>query len=119
MPSPSIELLTRLVGPAILVALGIATARNGPQGYVHGLGDWRRAPADIQRRAGHTCAHALYAMAALLATHALYVYRFHPDPPHRQLATLAMVAGLAAATAGMLLRLAALRRQAGRERHGG
>lgn len=113
MPAQLIGCLTRLL-PALLVGvLGYLTRKNGPQGYVNGLGDWSQVAPALRDRAKRVVSNALYGLALLIGAHGVYVYRYAGDAHHRQLATACMVVGIAIVIVGLKIHLARLRRAGG------
>jgi hypothetical protein len=110
-------LLSTLAPVAVLLVLGYVIRTRGPQGFVHGLGDWNNVDEKTRRRAGRSTGNVLYAMAALLAGHGYYIYRYINDPPRMRLAAPMFSIGMAVLIIGLILHLLHLQKSSRTDRH--
>lgn len=98
-------------------ALGMVIRRRGPQGFVHGMGDWNRLAPGIRRRVGQVVGNVMFGMAALIACFAGYSYLDAGDSARIGVAGLLLTSGLVALTLGMIRYLQRVQKSAHRDRH--
>jgi hypothetical protein len=111
------SLLSLLVVAALLLVLGVVIPRRGPQGFVHGLGDWSRLDARTRQRAGQVIGNVIFAMAALIGGFAGYSY-LHGDAQQVGTAGLVLTIGISGLTVGLLMYLVRVQKLEGNDRHG-
>jgi uncharacterized membrane protein len=109
-------LLTPLFPALLLAVLGGVIRVHGPQGFVHGLGDWSKADEPTRKRAGRLVSNILFAMATLIAGHGVFRYLHAGDAATNRLVTVVFVAGLCLLVIVMIFGL--LRLQDKHPKHG-
>ena len=112
------SLLSLLVVAALLLVLGAVIRRRGPQGFVHGLGDWTRLDASTRQRVGQVIGNILFAMAALIGGFAGYSYLHAADAQRIGVAGLLLTIGISGLTIGLLMYLLRVQKSGGKDRHG-
>lgn len=118
MSTPLSSLLSLLVVAALLLVLGMVIRRRGPQGFVHGLGDWSRLDAKTRQRAGQVIGNVMFATAALIGGFGGYSYLHAADAQRIGMAGLLLTMGISGLTIGLLMYLLRLQKSTGKDRHG-
>lgn len=110
-------LLSMLPPAAVTVALRAIIRRNGPQGFVHGLGDWSGLDDVLRQRVGGVAGNFLCGMAALIAGFGVFGYIDGANPGAPTIVGLVLVSAISALPIGMLGYLVRMQRIAGEARH--
>lgn len=118
MSSPLSSLLSLLVVAALLLVLGVVVRHRGPQGFVHGLGDWSRLDASTRQRVGQVIGNVMFVMAALIGGFAGYSYLYAADAQRIGMAGLLLTIGISGLTIGLLMYLLRVQKSGGKDRHG-
>ena len=118
MSIPLSSLLSLLVVAALLLVFGVVIRRRGPQGFVHGLGDWSRLDASSRQRVGQVIGNVMFAMAALIGGFAGYSYLHAADAQRIGVAGLLLTIGVSGLTLGLLMYLLRVQKSGGKDRHG-
>ncbi len=103
---------------AVLLVLAYVIRLHGPQGFVHGIGDWSKVSEQTRRRAGRATSNVLVEMAALILGHGVYAWLYPDDRAHAALARLVLSGGNGLLIVGLLLYLLHLQKIDGAGRHG-
>ncbi|MDE2154700.1 MAG: hypothetical protein KGJ32_02225 [Xanthomonadaceae bacterium] len=112
------SLLSLLTVAALLVVLGMLIRRRGPQGFVHGLGDWSRLAPRTRRRTGQVIGNVMFAMAALIAGFAGYSRLVAGDARRVGAAGLLLTIGISGLALGLVGYLRRVQKSADRDKHG-
>ena len=115
MSEPSIHLMISLFPVLLLLALAYRVRARGPQGFVHGIGDWSKVSEHTRRRAGRATSDVLLEIAVLILIHRLYD---PADPSHAALAGLLLSASIGLLVVGLLVYLVYLQKTDGAGKHG-
>lgn len=118
MTTEFIQVLTHLFPSLLLIVLGVVIRMHGPQGFVHGIVDWSKVDDAARKRAGRIVGNVLFAMAALLAGHAMYDAAPFAVVADRPLENMVFVGGMVALILVMILVLLRLQTKDKNGTHG-
>jgi hypothetical protein len=100
--SPQLTMLASGLSTAVVTgALGAIIRRNGPQGLVHGFGNWNLLDAGTRQRVGIVVGNYLFGISLLTLIFGAYGYLHADDAVAISLAALALVSGMSAIVLGM------------------